>query len=97
MKALSDKGVIERVGSQKNGYWQIKKCEILHNRLVFKRKSVGYFYARIFKNSAENIHSWAGKEVNFMPYIAPEVVREANGLTDFSEDGYLDDISSFLS
>lgn len=24
MKTLSDKGIIERVGSKKNGYWQIK-------------------------------------------------------------------------
>lgn len=24
MKNLSDKGIIERVGSKKNGYWQIK-------------------------------------------------------------------------
>lgn len=28
-----------------------------------KRESVGYFYARIFKNTAGNIQSWAGKEV----------------------------------
>jgi hypothetical protein len=41
-----------------------------------KRESIGYFYARIFLKPITNIQSRAGKELRFMPYIAPEVVQE---------------------
>lgn len=56
----------------------IFRCKFIHSRLVFKkRESIGYFYARIFSKSTVNIQLWAGRELRFMPYIAPEVVQEA--------------------
>lgn len=38
-----------------------------------KRELIGYFYARIFLKLIVNIQLRAGRELRFMPYIAPEV------------------------
>lgn len=53
---------------------KIWKC--LYSRVVFQAKITRLFLCPDIQNTAENIHSWAGKEVNFMPYIAPEVVQK---------------------